>query len=128
MWHGVPKILTSYLNQKPLQDSLRNIISFGKFSFLPGKSPIAVVGGAGFGKTLTVAKLAARLKVGGLQPLVVSVERATSVGAHALRAHMAQLKIDCFSVIDASSLKLILRECKSLFGKSRVSISAHEIG
>ncbi|WP_264801914.1 P-loop NTPase family protein [Acetobacter nitrogenifigens] len=112
LWHGVPKILASNFNQKYLQSSLCNIISFGKFSFLPGKSPIALVGGAGSGKTLTVVKLAARLKAGGAQPLVISVERAISIGARVLQAHMTQLNIQYFHAIDVSSLKLILRERK----------------
>ena len=58
-WHSVPQPLIHALAGKTLADGLDNVLSFG---FLPDatQTPLAFGGASGSGKTLVLAKLAAR--------------------------------------------------------------------
>lgn len=69
-WHGVPPLLAERLRSVPLAAVLR-------FEALPlghGGPPLLFAGPPGAGKTLTVARLATRLVMGGGAPLVVTAD------------------------------------------------------
>jgi len=73
-YHGVPAILASKLMAGPLPLALAVALRFKATPVKRGDPPLLVVGPPGAGKTLTVARLATRLVMGGVKPLVISAD------------------------------------------------------
>lgn len=73
-YHNVPASLHDALCQGDLADALAEVISFGALALGVGEQPLLLVGPPGAGKTLTVAKLATRLVMAGLQPMVITAD------------------------------------------------------
>lgn len=73
-YHGVPAALASKLMAGPLPLALATALRFKAVNTASGDPPILVVGPPGAGKTLTVARLATRLVMAGVQPLVISAD------------------------------------------------------
>ena len=73
-FHGVPGALRSALKAGALPTALAAALPFGKLPLTPGERPLLVVGPPGAGKTLTVARLAARLMMGGVTPMVLTAD------------------------------------------------------
>lgn len=73
-WHGVPGALAEELLHGPLDTALAIAFRFGDLPLEPGARPLLLVGGPGAGKTLTVARLATRLVLGGPAPMVVTAD------------------------------------------------------
>ena len=71
-FHGVPAALHAALQQGELETALAKAIPFGTLPL--GESPLLLVGPPGAGKTLTVARLATRLVVAGVLPLVITAD------------------------------------------------------
>jgi flagellar biosynthesis protein FlhF len=71
-FHGVPPGLRVALEQGQLETSLAAAISFGTLP-LDGQ-PLLLVGPPGAGKTLTVARLATRLVMAGVTPMVITAD------------------------------------------------------
>ena len=71
-FHGVPAALHAALQQGELETALANAIPFGTLPL--GESPLLLVGPPGAGKTLTVARLATRLVMAGVLPMVVTAD------------------------------------------------------
>ncbi len=69
-WHGVPSPIAERLRLAPLAAVLR----FGTLPLGAGGPPLLFAGPPGAGKTLTVARLATRLVMEGVAPLVVSAD------------------------------------------------------
>ncbi len=74
-WHGVPQPLLEALASGPLEAALGRLLRFGSLG-LEGERvrPLLFAGPPGAGKTLTVARLATRLVMGGASPLVITTD------------------------------------------------------
>ena len=73
-FHNVPASLHGALCQGDLADALAEVISFGALPLGVGEQPLVLIGPPGAGKTLTVAKLATRLVMAGLPPMVITAD------------------------------------------------------
>lgn len=69
-WHGVPRDLAARLGCKPLAD----VLTFRPLDLTAGAPPLLLAGPPGAGKTLTTARLATRLVMGGMAPLVITAD------------------------------------------------------
>ena len=71
-FHGVPALLRGDLQRGDLATTLTGSFSFAA---LPAdERPLLIAGPPGAGKTLTVARLATRLVMSGIQPLVITAD------------------------------------------------------
>ena len=70
-FHGVPALLRGNLRLGDLATSLTGVFGFAD---LPLERPLLIVGPPGTGKTLTVARLATRLVMSGIKPLVITAD------------------------------------------------------
>lgn len=73
-FHGVPTGLRAELEQGDLVTALASAIQFAPLPVHPGKRPLALVGPPGAGKTLTVVKLATRLVMAGIVPMIITAD------------------------------------------------------
>jgi flagellar biosynthesis protein FlhF len=73
-FHGVPSLLASRLNAGPLAFALSAALRFERLKLAAGSAPVLLVGPPGAGKTLTCARLATRLVMAGLRPLVITAD------------------------------------------------------
>jgi flagellar biosynthesis protein FlhF len=71
-FHGVPALLRSDLQHGDLATNLASSLSFGALPL--EERPLLIVGPPGTGKTLTVARLATRLVMSGIKPLVITAD------------------------------------------------------
>jgi flagellar biosynthesis protein FlhF len=71
-FHGVPAALHAALQQGELATALANAIPFATLPL--AESPLLLVGPPGAGKTLTVARLATRLVMAGVLPMVITAD------------------------------------------------------
>jgi flagellar biosynthesis protein FlhF len=88
-YHAVPHALAEALAGPDLAERLRAALRFGPLplqtSGLGG--PLMLVGTPGAGKTLSAARLATRLVLGGIQPLVITADGRRAGGAEELAAY-----------------------------------------
>jgi flagellar biosynthesis protein FlhF len=72
-FHNIPQDLLQLLARLPLEQSLAEALSFTP---LPSgrERPLLLCGPPGVGKTLTIAKLTARMVLGGTPPLVITTD------------------------------------------------------
>lgn len=73
-WHGVPAGIARRLRAGPLGFALAAVLRFVPLPLGSGAPPLLLIGPPGAGKTLTVARLAARLVLAGERPLVISTD------------------------------------------------------
>jgi flagellar biosynthesis protein FlhF len=73
-YHGVPAELAERLREGRLETTLGRLLSFGDLPLRTGAAPLLLVGPPGAGKTLTVARLATRLVLAGVSPLVITAD------------------------------------------------------
>ena len=73
-WHAVPPGLHPALGHGELTAALRHTLTFGALALNPHDPPVLLTGPPGAGKTLTVVRLATRLIMAGIQPLIVSTD------------------------------------------------------
>ena len=71
-FHGVPALLRSDLQRGDLATNLASSLSFAALPL--EERPLLIVGPPGTGKTLTVARLATRLVMSGIKPLVITAD------------------------------------------------------
>ena len=74
-WHGVPSGLAARLADWPLETALGEVLKFGSLAF-EGEVPRALLltGPPGAGKTLTIARLAARMVMADVTPMVITTD------------------------------------------------------
>ena len=70
-FHAVPRSLHAALLQGTFDAALAGAMSFATLPLQPGEQPLLLVGPPGAGKTLTVARLATRLVMAGVAPMVI---------------------------------------------------------
>jgi len=73
-FHGVPELLASRLGGASLRGALAAHLAFEPLPLQRGAPPLLLAGPPGAGKTLTVARLATRLVMSGVTPLVVTAD------------------------------------------------------
>ncbi|MBN9563697.1 MAG: GTP-binding protein [Alphaproteobacteria bacterium] len=73
-FHNVPAAVADQLRHGKLSDALGQALPFAPLPLSQGARPLLFAGPAGAGKTLTVARLAARLVIGGVSPSVVTAD------------------------------------------------------
>lgn len=91
-WHGVPDVLHESLADPDLAGALAQSYRFEKLPV--GRVPLLLAGPPGAGKTLTIAKLAARLCMDGLRPMVITADGARAGAVEQLAAFTRLLDLD----------------------------------
>ncbi len=72
--HGMPERLIRKLDAGPLPFALATVFRFAALDLSPGARPLLLMGPPGGGKTLTAARLATRLVLGGIKPMVITAD------------------------------------------------------
>jgi len=85
-WHGVPAGLARRLQAGPLPFALSAALRFERLALDRAAPPLLVIGPPGAGKTLAVARLAARLVMAGAAPMVVTTDGKRAGAAEQLGA------------------------------------------
>jgi flagellar biosynthesis protein FlhF len=93
-WHGVPEAVARRLRAGPLSFALSAALKFGRLDLRPHAPPLLFVGPPGAGKTLTVARLATRLVMAGVEPLVVTADGQRAGAAEQLAAFTRLLRLE----------------------------------
>lgn len=73
-FHAVPDRLHAALKSGPLDAALAETLPFGTLQLDPNDRPLLIVGPPGAGKTLTTARLATRLVLAGITPMVITAD------------------------------------------------------
>jgi flagellar biosynthesis protein FlhF len=73
-FHAVPDTLHPALEAGPLDAALAGALVFGNLPLSAGDRPLLIVGPPGAGKTLTTARLATRLMMAGVTPMVITAD------------------------------------------------------
>lgn len=102
-WHGVPAGFAARL-RGPLEPALAEALSWGTLPLQPGGPPLLLAGGPGAGKTLTVARLATRLVMAGIQPLVITADGRRAGAAEQLAAYTRLLGLTLVVASQPSTL------------------------
>ena len=92
IWHGVPAPLSRRLACGDLAQSLAQSLSFAPLPL--DRQPILLVGPPGAGKTLTVARLATRLVMSGVTPMVITADGSRAGASEQLAAFTRLLGIN----------------------------------
>lgn len=85
-WHNVPAGLARRLQAGPLPFALSAALNFERLALARSAPPLLVIGPPGAGKTLTVARLAARLVMAGTAPMVITTDGKRAGAAEQLAA------------------------------------------
>ena len=73
-FHGVVEPLQTRLLAAPLPAALADTLKFSALDLSSNAAPLLVIGPPGAGKTLTIARLATRLVLGGIMPMVITAD------------------------------------------------------
>ncbi len=103
-WHGVPLLLARKLRAGPMPFALSAALRFAPLPLQPGGEPLLVVGPPGAGKTLTVARLATRLVLAGVRPLVITADARRAGSAEHLAAFTRLLGLDLLAASQPDTL------------------------
>ena len=93
-FHGVPDTLADGLARGVLAERLASSLQFAELALAQGDRPMLFAGPPGAGKTLTVARLATRLVMEGVQPLVITADGRRAGAAEQLAAFTRLLGLD----------------------------------
>jgi flagellar biosynthesis protein FlhF len=93
-YHGVPDGLATRLGGADLAASLAAALRFGPLPIGPGAPPLLLAGLPGAGKTLSVARLATRLVLAGLRPVVITADGRRAGAAEELAAYTRLLGLE----------------------------------
>ena len=87
-YHGIPPALAASLTGPDLARRLAAALRFGRLPIAAGAHrPLLLAGVPGAGKTLSVARLATRLVLSGVRPLVITADGRRAGGAEELAAY-----------------------------------------
>lgn len=123
MHHSVPEEILDYVishvSMLDVMDArtafsmaLERLFSFKPLPILPESKPLMMVGPPGAGKTLAVAKMAARSAMAGLDIAVVTTDTERAGGQEQLEAFTRLMNIDLKTAKSATQLKEILLAVK----------------
>jgi flagellar biosynthesis protein FlhF len=92
-WHGVPPAIAARLTGRRLADAIADLLRFGTLPLETHGPPLLLTGPPGAGKTLTVARLATRLVLGGALPLVITADGRRAGAAEELASYTRLLGV-----------------------------------
>ena len=92
-YHGIPASLAARLAGPDLPLALRATLRFGMLPISQDGPPLMLAGPPGAGKTLTIARLATRLVMAGIAPLVITADGRRAGAAEELAAYTRLLGI-----------------------------------
>jgi flagellar biosynthesis protein FlhF len=93
LFHGVPAALAARLSGPDLVAALRSALRFGGLPLLADGPPMVLAGLPGAGKTLSVARLATRMVLAGVAPMVITADGRRAGAAEELAAYTRLLGI-----------------------------------
>jgi flagellar biosynthesis protein FlhF len=108
--HGVPAAIARKLEAGPLPFALTAALRFSKLQLAPGCRPLLLVGPPGGGKTLTTARLAARLVMEGIKPMVITTDDRRAGAVEQLAAFTRVLGLRLVAVGNAVALQRALAD------------------
>lgn len=97
-----------------LLSSIESLFKFAPLPNSPTKTPIIMVGPPGAGKTLAVAKLAARSSMSGLDIAVITTDAERAGGLEQLQAFTKLMEVDLKVAKTPTALKEVLLETKAM--------------
>jgi flagellar biosynthesis protein FlhF len=111
-WHGVPPSLAARLRTGPLAFALSAALRFERLKLEESSAPLLLAGPPGAGKTLTTVRLATRLVMAVVMPLVITADdkRAGATEQLAAFTRLLGLKLLVASTPDAMARALAQRE------------------
>ena len=112
-WHRLPDALIDVFSASDLEVDIARNIQFGSFAFSQAKRPLALVGTAGAGKSLSVAKLTSRLVLSGHPPLVITTDRERAGGIDQLATHTRRLGLPLIVANDRKTLQQAMAQRKN---------------
>jgi flagellar biosynthesis protein FlhF len=104
-YHRLPPAIARKLEAGPLPFALCAAFRFGHVRLAAGSQPLLIVGPPGSGKTLTVARLAARLVVRGVRPLVITADDRRAGAVEQLATFTRVLGLRLVATSDPVALK-----------------------
>lgn len=107
-FHGVPAGLRQRLSAGPLAFALSAALRFERLGLAAGATPLLLVGPPGAGKTLTTARLATRLVMGGRRPMVVTADGRRAGATEQLAAFTRLLGLHLLVASQPASLQRAL--------------------
>lgn len=122
VWHNVPsqvtdKIIGAFDNMQPeagvratLAKILAQVFDFDPLPTSHYERPLMLVGQPGTGKTVTIAKLAARAVMHGLKPVVITADIVRAGAVAQLQAYCDVLQVPLFQVNTAAELHAALKK------------------
>jgi flagellar biosynthesis protein FlhF len=110
IWHAVPSDLHEALAHGDLQQALALTLPFGALPLEPNQRPVMVAGPPGAGKTLTTVRLATRLAMRGVAPLVVTTDGKRAGATEQLAAFARLLGIQLLVASNPVSLARALAQ------------------
>ncbi|HEY0910118.1 MAG TPA: hypothetical protein VGD75_07785 [Bradyrhizobium sp.] len=103
-YHGVPAAMLPLLSRPSLPQSIAAHVRFEPIPIGAGSAPLLFVGPPGAGKTLTAARLATRLVLGGSTPLVVTADGNRAGATEQLAAFTRILGLNLLVIARPSTL------------------------
>jgi len=107
-FHGVADDVRMAIGDAPLVEGLARVVRFAALDLAPDAPPLLLIGPPGAGKTLTVARLATRLVLGGLTPTVVTADERRAGAVEQLCAFTRILGIDLMTASHPVGLARVL--------------------
>ena len=104
-YHRLPPAIIRKLEAGPLPFALSAAFRFGHLDLTAGSNALLLIGPPGGGKTLTVARLAARLVVHGIRPLVITADDRRAGAVEQLAAFTRVLGLRLIATSDPVALK-----------------------
>lgn len=108
-FHGVPPALSERLEDGDLAQNLKATLVFRPLALASGDTPVLFAGPPGAGKTLTVARLATRLVMRDVKPLVITADGQRAGAAEQLAAFTRLLGIELVVASHPASLARALK-------------------
>jgi flagellar biosynthesis protein FlhF len=109
-FHAVPAALHVPLQQGDLETALANAMLFAALPLGANEQPLVLVGPPGAGKTLTVARLATRLVMAGITPMVITTDGKRAGATEQLAAFTRLLGIDLVVACQPATLARALSQ------------------
>jgi flagellar biosynthesis protein FlhF len=109
-FHAVPEPLRSALQRGSLATSIAKELAFAALPL--NESPLLVVGAPGAGKTLTIARLATRLVIAGVRPMVITTDAQRAGATEQLAAYTRLLGLTLIVACHPVTLGRALTRCR----------------
>jgi flagellar biosynthesis protein FlhF len=109
-WHGVPPNLHPALAYGDLEEAIGLTLPFGDLPLDPYEKPVMLAGPPGAGKTLTTVRLATRLVMRGVTPMVITTDGSRAGATEQLAAFTRLLGVPLLVASNPVSLARALAQ------------------